>query len=70
MPVTTAWVGILYKYLLGKKKLGLEFHSLTVLPHHSAMNSLPKKTTVMEHVVPKLLFIYFVKIPLIFLKYL
>lgn len=69
MSVTTAQVGIFYKYLLEKNPLGLEVHSLTALPHHSAMNSLPKKTTVTEHVVPKILSICFVKIPLISLKY-
>lgn len=36
-----------------KKTLGCEVHSLTVLPHHSAMNSL-KNPTVTEYVVPKI----------------
>lgn len=49
-----------------KKTLDCEVHSLTVLPHHSALNSLiKKKPTVMEYVIPKILSICFVKIPLI-----
>lgn len=64
MPVTTAEVEIPLN-IYYKASLGCDIHSLTVLSHYSAMNSLIKKPTVMEYLVPKILSICFVKIPLI-----